>query len=140
MKKNISLKVNVSQGEEVYIGTKRKQTSPPFWKLGGNMGYNRSRFPVYDGDLIDTMKNITKGANWMFWSLLETRSDKTNIAILTPQDPTETQKVTRAYKELSNKDIIKRVRRSHYIINPAVIQPRIEHYEEVYLKWCDTKG
>jgi len=41
---------------------------------------------------------------------------------------------TKAYKELQKKDLIKRVKRQHYLINPKVIIP-IKTYNEVLEHW-----
>ena len=136
---NVTIKIKKVKGEDIYVGTKQKESIPPFWKLGGNMGYNRSNFPAYE-NLTGVMKEISKGANWFFWLLLERRNYSTNIAIITPKTPTEAKKITRAYQELYKLHIVARIRRQHYILNPAVIQPPNDLYESVFLNWEDNKG
>lgn len=131
---DVTLQTKLCQGQELYLGTRQRERTPPFWKIGGNMSYNRSKFPSF-GNLTEVMKEISKGAHWLLWSLLERRDDKTNICVLTPKNSAETARVARAYKELHKAKLVKRIRRSHYIINPAAFQPRTENYEEVFLKW-----
>ena len=135
---DVIITVKDIQGKEVFTGVRSKERTPPFWKLGGNMSYNRSRFPAYE-NLTGVMKEISKGANWFFWLLLEERKQDNNIAFITPKDPTEAKKITRAYKELYELQIVARIRRQYYIINPAVIQPSAELYEEIFLKWNKYK-
>jgi hypothetical protein len=125
---------DLNKGERLGLHREYSDFTPPFLKLGDSMGYNRSAFPAYK-DLPETMQTLSKGAHWLFWKLLSARNIDTNIAIFTPRDATETQKVRRAYKELCDAEIIIRLRRSQYMFNPAVLEPKSTHYETVFIKW-----
>lgn len=125
---------NVSKDEKIVLRRERKNPTPPFHKWGDSMSYNGSSYPAFK-DITGVMKGLSKGAHWMFWQLLELREIRTNISVFTPKDEYEKKRVARAYKELKEAEIIVRVRRSHYMFNPAVWQPQSEFYEEVFLEW-----
>ena len=137
---DITMKIKeISRGEKISVCRQYKERTPPSLKLGDSMAYNRSRFPSYP-NLPEAMKKLSKGAHWLFWQLLAARDTKTNIAKFIPKNPTEAKKTQRAYKELAASEILLRRKRGQYLFNPAVLEPRIENYEEIFIKWEDLKN
>lgn len=126
--------IGIKKGQELNIRKSSVVKTPPYFKIGGNMGYNRSRFPAHE-NTIEVFKELSKGANWFFWTLVETRNLKTNTAYYVSKNPAEKKKISRAYKELLAGKVLIRIKRGEYLFNPAVLQPTVDNYEEVFLLW-----
>ena len=112
-----------------------REVVAPFFKLGGNMAYNKTHYPIYPY-LADKMYAAPKGVQTFFWLLLSKRNQKTNIAIIKASTESEAKKITRDYKAAHAMELVVRVSRQHYMINPAVVQPDYGHYDAVYCEWC----
>ena len=107
-----------------------KHKSKPFWRMGKYMGAGKNK-----KTLSKEMQNISKGASWFFWKLNNIRNEDTNIAVLIPKDETEKKKVLRAYKELHALNIVIRIKRAHYLVNPEVMGPWGGKEKEVQKMW-----
>ena len=79
--------------------------------------------------LYEILANLSKAANNMFWTLMQTRKSNTNVCKFQASNSSERVKVSRAYKELNSLNLVKRVKQNHYMINPKVIVP-LSTYEE----------
>ena len=121
--------------EDLILTRKYKQAEivPAYSCIGGNMNY-RTREESYP-NLFGVLKELSKNSTWFLWSLIERRNTETNIAVFKAADPKESRKVTTAYKELTKLDIIKRVKRQHYLINPKVMLPIKGNYMAVRTHW-----
>lgn len=126
---------DLGKGQTVETRLSTKEKTVPFISVGESGRYNMSRFPVYE-DFSGTMGDISKGASWMFWLLVKGRNYKTNESEYIPSKPRDRAKVQRAYKELVSRDLVARVRRGCYLLNPGAIVPPIEYHEAVYRVWC----
>lgn len=122
-KTNEPLLIPCTSGEELTIISKPiyKQKVPAFHCIGGNMEFKTSEagYPK----LYETLAGLSKGANNMFWTLMQTRKPATNECILQATTQSERNKLTKAYKELNNLNLIKRTKQNHYMINPRAIVP-----------------
>ncbi len=132
----IDIKTSLPAGEELRItkvSNKMNERVPAFTCIGGNMDYTTQEesYP----QLFTKLKNLSKNATWFFWSLVESRRPTDNIAVFKACNTCESRKVSRAYKELCNLNIIKRIQQQHYIINPKVILPQKGKYQDVKNHW-----
>ena len=83
----------------------------------------------------DQFLKMSKSAHWLLWNLFKDRLKSTNIAVFRAKDNLEAKKITLAYNELHDLNIIKRVKRQHYIINPNVFLPTFSEYAGVCTVW-----
>ena len=110
-------------------------TQPPFLKLGNG---KTNKQGVSSMDLIAEMVNMSQPAlkviNWikdeMVWNPITEQIEF--IAKVVPETNTDKRILKKGYKELFAKDVVRRVKRSHYMINPKAI---ITSYEEQMKIW-----
>jgi len=134
----LKIETNLPDNEDLVISKvgKGNESVPAYSCIGGNMDY-KTRTKGYP-ELFSILKNVSKIGTWFFWSLMEERRSKTNEAIFRAKDLAESQKVSRAYKELYSLDLVRRVKQQHYLINPKVMLPAKGQYIEVLTKWEST--
>ena len=72
--------------------------------------------------LLETLLELSKPEAWLFKILLDTYNDQTGLSILTVSF-SGTDKVTasKAYKSLNQRDLVRRVKRQVYMINPCAL-------------------
>jgi len=80
--------------------------------------------------MMSLLQQLSKNANWFWWEMVKQRNEKRNTVVLRGKDlsATKRKQLTAAMKEFTALDLIKRVRREHYMINPNAFLP-IESYE-----------
>ena len=116
----------------VDIHRKYKCDLPSF----GMLGNTERRMKVDSIDMHGILKNASKGATWLFWEFIERRNPKTNKVRYLPTTTGERRKLTKAFKELHNKEVLKRIHRGEYLINPkSYIPAPTENYEDVWKEW-----
>jgi len=86
-------------------------------------------------DFANVMRNLSKSATWLWWGLVEKRNNLTNECIFKSKNGIEAKKVSKGYKELRKANLIIRVRRQHYLINPYVYLVDSSTYMEVKNRW-----
>ena len=101
----------------------------------GMLGNTERRTKVESIDMHTILQNASKNASWFFWTLIKLRSPSTNLAVFTPDAPAEAKKVTKAYQELNKANVLKRVRRGVYIINPKAYIPADQQFDVVLQEW-----
>jgi len=107
---------------------------PPY-RLIGRAGVHKKIKGINTNDLF---MGFSKKANWLFWLLDKQRDMATNTIILRSKSltPAERKAVSIAFKELKNKDVVKRIKKEHYIINPKVMLPHPnKEYPKVWVEW-----
>lgn len=80
------------------------------------------------------ISNLKPTAHNIFWKIVSSRNKNKNIGLYKPNTKTESNRLTRAYKELNQKELIKRIGQGQYLINPDVIVPTYT-YPEVVEHW-----
>lgn len=85
--------------------------------------------------------SLSRAGTWLFWSLTESRNDRTNIAEFKSGNltPVEKKRVSAGYKELHKLDVIKRTKQNHYLFNPNAIHPANDDFDNVLNNWKQTK-
>lgn len=124
------------QPDELYILEKKRKpkSNLPAWDaFGGNMEY-KTEIENYP-DLYDVIQNMSKQTAWLWWELVKLRNRKSNVAVYTPKDKVASNRLYKAFKELKDLDLVRRIKRSHYIINPSALLPVFSEYEEVFKQW-----
>ena len=110
---------------------------PAYDRIGGNMEY-RSPVKGYEG-LYQTLSRLSKIASWLLWNLVENRNSITNIAVMKAKTPLESKNISLAYKELEKFNLVRRIQRQQYLINPMAFIPKPGYYEEVLTQWKALK-
>ena len=125
--------VNVGESVEIHVRKQYKCNLPSYGRL-----CNKERWSKVDGvvDMHAYLKDASKTATWFFWSLIELRVHTSNVAKFIPSNPVEARKVTKAYKELKEAQILKRIRRGEYMINPkAFITDGNDNFDIMVATW-----
>ena len=132
---SVRILADIDSGHELTVTKKpkRKYKLPPFDGIGGNMRLKTKVEPY--PNLFGVLKNLSKTATWLFWSLLEERDYKTNIAIFKVDNPVDARRVSNGYKELALNQLVLRYKQQHYLINPKAYLPEFSEYETVQEMW-----
>lgn len=117
---------------EINVPTKLKDVElPPFRKIGNGMkGQHGTAYP-----LLETMLEFSKPEAWLFSILLKTHSDKSGQSDISKLTFTKVDlnNLSKAYALLKQRDLVKRVKRQVYMINPsAIITDKWEEHKEVW--------
>lgn len=138
MEPNESLNISVEKGQRLEIVSRSNSYKYPPFYMAGSGKRNKSGSSL---NLIQILCNLTKSEQFTF-SLLETNLAywethicKGNICIVRNNELTdsEQQSFKRGYKLLNQKDLVRRIRREHYLISPYLILPK--DFEEAVAEW-----
>ena len=92
--------------------------TPPYIMAGTGMK-NRA---CQSYPLIETMLEFSKPEGWFFKVLLETHNEATGLSPITVSfSNTDRVTASRAYKLLNQRDLVRRVKRQVYMINPCAL-------------------
>ena len=110
---------------------KKYNPQPPFLRIGNGMkGQHGTAYP-----LLETMLEFSKPEAWLFAILLKTHSDKSGQSDISKLTFTKVDlnNLSKAYTLLKQRDLVKRVKRQVYMINPsAIITDKWEEHKEVW--------
>jgi hypothetical protein len=81
------------------------------------------------------MTGLNKQASQLLLVLIENRDIYTNETQHTVKGAKEKCQLSRAYKELNKKDLVKRVRNTWYMINPDAVLPWFDDHAALLQKW-----
>lgn len=127
------VQIEVKEGRELVITEKAShKTKHKFYAVGMHMKVDDKLESI-----ATIMKELESNAYWLLWSLVEVRDYNTNVAVLNMAglDAALKQRGVRGYKELRDKKLVLKVKRSHYMINPDFIKPDFNVYNECKLVW-----
>jgi hypothetical protein len=126
---------DVQDDESVTITTakKRKENLPPYDCIGGNMAYPTK--VVGFQDLYSIIQGMSKQTAWLWWELVKTRNRHSNECKYVAESRVDKRRLTIAYKELRKLDLVCRIRKQHYIINPLAYLPEQGQFQAVSSKW-----
>ena len=122
--------VQVDEDFHLTVHKRYKHDLPSF----GMIGNTERRTKVTSLDMPSILKDRSKNATWFFWTLVQNRNNH-NVANFIPKDKAQANLVSKAFKELHSMDIIKRIKRGEYLINPKAYLPPAVHFEEVNNQW-----
>ena len=108
----------IRDGKVTITAWKNWKHSVPAWDAFGGNTKLKSKKQNYP-ELYKTFQNMSKSASWLWWELVQHRSSRTNVAVYKPINQVAINRLTVAYKELRRLDLIKRIKKQHYLINPS---------------------
>ena len=131
--------VILADDEYLVKGKTTNKTNKPNYFMVGNGTMNKNK--IFGIDLLTELVNCTKAAQWL---ILQIKSGitydngynpvvKINRQALTS---TEQQYLVKGYAELLDKDLVRRIKRSHYMINPNALIP--PNYDEAVKVWNEA--
>lgn len=100
--------------------------------------------PVADAiDFLDTIKQLSSDpALQLLADLIQAKNSSSNLTLFdsTNLSPTEKNKVSKGYKQLEGMNLIVRVKREIYLVNPRISPPYPDYFYKVCLHWFQVTG
>lgn len=127
--------VNPNETATIKVVTAYKCDLPSF----GMLVNTERRTKVVGLDMHTILQNASKNASWFFWTLIKKRDPKTNLVVYAAKNKTESNRITKAFKELNEAGVIKRYKRGQYLISPKAFIPSGDAFDVVTLLWEQTK-
>ena len=127
--------VQVAIGEEVSI-SKQSKTSPNFFRVG-NGTMNKDK--IESIDLLRELANSSKPAQFLLLAIKDGITWDNNyepVVKVTGKTSTEVQYIKAGYKELLERNLVRRIKRSYYMINPNALIPR--EYDKAKKIWDEA--
>jgi hypothetical protein len=121
--------------EELSINPKSIEVQPPFFKVGNG---RTNKQGVSSMDLIDEMTKMSQPAlkviGWIKDGMVcDPFTESISFVVkIVPETSSDKRILKKGFKELQAKDIVRRVKRSHYMINPKAI---IADYKNQVAVW-----
>ena len=132
-----TLTVHHHKDEEVVVNRKAKYNPkiPRFKRLGMDISLDIL-------ELLAEKYYSNPSVNWFLWKLIKLIDTRTNTVTLLNSNLTssEVRRVVAAYKVLEQDNIVIRIKREHYIINPMVFLPQNETFDQVLEHWLSIGG
>lgn len=88
----------------------------------------------YEGfPMPEIFQKLSHNATALFWLLVENRNPANNKAIILSKSLTAYQQKSnsKAFKELRKFDLVRKVKKQEYILNPRAYLPKFDFFEEV---------
>ena len=120
----IPVVVFISPGEKVEVEEKQKRATKPNYFMIGNGTMNKHR--IYGIDLLRELANSTKAEQFLLLAIKDGicyGNDYSPIVKVIPETETQRQYIKLGYKSLSARELVIRVKKSHYMINPNALIP-----------------
>ena len=133
--KHIVTHINLKADETLYVGKTTKANSPNYYRIG-NGTMNRQK--IKSIDLLTEFYKCSKPAQTVILWIKEemtwcTKTEKINfIAKVVAETTAQKQILKKGLKELFCKDLVRRVKRGCYMINPNAIITDYEAQMEVW--------
>jgi hypothetical protein len=127
--------ITLKKGEKLVLQENSKQQQPNYYRIGnGTMNKHKIQSIDLIQEIIDSTKPAQQLIAWikdgMQWDPY-TESVTFEVKVL-PETSADKQTLKRGYKELEARNLVKRTKRSHYMINPNAI---IVDYNKQLAKW-----
>ena len=124
-----------------YLVKHKKVTKRPNYFMVGNGTMSKQR--IFGIDLLRELANSSKAAQWLILKIKDGIAYENNYnpvvkvssKVLTS---TEQQYLAKGYKELKEKNIVKRIKNGHYMINPNALIP--PDYSSAIEIWESVEG
>lgn len=128
-----------SDEEEIVISTKRKHKAPrPSYSTIGN-GMKTRHFQSYPYEKV--LLDLTSNEIRMYKLILDAYDYKTGYSFVDVSEQPQSVKteLSKGYKGLLAKGLVKRVRQQLYLINPSA-KIHLELFDELYDVWNKVSG
>jgi len=113
------------------ITRKFKIDLPSFGMLGNTE--RTTKMPSIDMHTV--LRDLSKVSTEYFWFFIQIRNPNTNEVTFIGASPKESKRFSKAYKELKDKQLIKRAARGVYVINPKAYIPQNQQFPIVLDRW-----
>jgi hypothetical protein len=114
----------VLEDNEVLVKKKVYNKAEPNYLRIGNGTMNKHK--IQSIDLLTVGFNSSLAAQWLILKIkdgINWDNEYSPVVKITPENNAEKQKLLRGYKELHQKDIVRRVKQGYYMINPNALIP-----------------
>ena len=114
----------ISPGEQVTVEEKQKRATKPNYFMIGNGTMNKHK--IYGIDLLKELANSTKAEQFLLLAIKDGicyGNDYSPIVKVIPETETQRQYIKLGYKSLLARELVIRVKKSHYMINPNALIP-----------------
>ena len=123
-----------SNDEEIVISTKikHKKPRPSYTTIGNGMKTRHFQSFPYENVLLGLTANETR----LYKLILEAYNYKTGYSFVDTSNETQSVKteLSKGYKGLKSKGLVKRVKQQTYLINPCA-KIHLELFDELYAVW-----
>ena len=114
----------ISPGEQVMVEEKQKRATKPNYFMIGNGTMNKHK--IYGIDLLKELANSTKAEQFLLLAIKDGicyGNDYSPIVKVIPETETQRQYIKLGYKSLLARELVIRVKKAHYMINPNALIP-----------------
>lgn len=114
----------ISPGEQVTVEEKQKRATKPNYFMIGNGTMNKHK--IYGIDLLKELANSTKAEQFLLLAIKDGicyGNDYSPIVKVVGETKYQQNMITEGYKSLSARELVIRVKKSHYMINPNALIP-----------------
>ena len=120
----IPIVVYISPGEQVAVEEKQKRATKPNYFMIGNGTMNKHK--IYGIDLLRELATSTKAEQFLLLAIKDGicyGNDYSPIVKVIPETETQRQYIKLGYKSLLARELVIRVKKAHYMINPNALIP-----------------
>ena len=120
--------VDLQLGQAVKI--QKSKGINPFMAVGKMM--NDKGF-----DFADVMSKLSPVAHKVFWEMVKLRDESSNIVLIDSKKLTASQNsiISKGYRLLEENDLLMKIGKGMYMINPYAVLPTLDRCAEVNLEW-----
>ena len=114
----------ISPGEQVTVEEKQKRATKPNYFMIGNGTMNKHK--IYGIDLLRELASSTKAEQFLLLAIKDGicyGNDYSPIVKVIPETETQRQYIKLGYKSLLARELVIRIKKSHYMINPNALIP-----------------
>jgi hypothetical protein len=131
------VQVPVADDEEATVFWRKKVYAllPGRRTFGGHPKFKGSKQNPPYPDLYKTFEEMSPTAHWFWWRLNQHWDSETGIAKYLAQNKTEDNKKSKAYRQLKKLNLVHRVKRGEYLLNPSAAIPDPKSFEAVKKHW-----
>ena len=120
----IPVVVYINPGEQVAVQEIQKKATKPNYFMIGNGTMNKHK--IYGIDLLRELANSTKAEQFLLLAIKDGicyGNDYSPIVKVIPETETQRQYIKLGYKSLLARELVIRIKKSHYMINPNALIP-----------------
>lgn len=133
-----NVRVPVAEDEELVSYTRKRMYAilPARRSFGGHPTYRGSKVNKPYPELYKTFGELSVTASWFWWAKLNQHYDpETGTAEYIAPNKTEDNKKSKAYRELKDLNLVHRIKKGKYLLNPYAAIPDPKYFEEVRKHW-----
>ena len=132
----------MTPNQRLEVKTKAKVKQPNYFKMGNG---TLNRHGIESINLITEMVSLKKPAqhmlayllNHMQWNQLDKRVEF--IVKVIGKDSAGKKEIQRAYKELKERNLVRRIKRGHYMVNPNAVNVDYEEQMKIW-NWIEEEN